>query len=188
VKQTLLLLLGPTGAGKSTIVRHLESLDVRFRYIRPYTTRPLRDGESDKVFVTESDMEHLWRDGGLLVVNTLYGIKYGTPRFPIEEAFKLGLFPVIDWPIQQIEIMNKAYPGLLLRVYVKPPDLETLKKRLSERNDFDVRVEVAQQELASLEKDHYRENIDLIVSNESGLSGETALKIYKQYIAHCTHS
>jgi guanylate kinase len=186
VRPILLLLMGPTGVGKSTIVRHLEALDGRFRYIRPYTTRELRDGESDKVFVTEIEMEHLWREGALLVVNSLYGIKYGTPRFPIEEAFKVGHFPVIDWPIQQIEVMNNAYPGQLFRVYVKPPDLATLKKRLSERSDFDLRVEVAQRELESLEKDDYRSNIDVIVNNETGLSTETAVNIYQEYTARYT--
>lgn len=183
MKPTLLLLLGPTGVGKSTVVRHLEFLDSRFRYIRPFTTRALRPAETDKVFVTDSEMDLLWQEGRLLVVNSLYGVRYGTPRSPIEEAFRGKLFPVIDWPIQQIQIMNEAYSGQLLRVYIKPPDFDTLRQRLCERNDFDSRVTVAQQELESLEAEHFKGNIDLIVQNDSNLSENTASIILSHYLS-----
>ncbi|MBU4010588.1 MAG: guanylate kinase, partial [Proteobacteria bacterium] len=52
-----LLLLGVSGVGKSTLIRELKRLDERFIYISPYMTRPLREGESDKIEVSNEEMD-----------------------------------------------------------------------------------------------------------------------------------
>lgn len=178
----LLLLMGPTGCGKTTIIRHLEGMNSRFVYIRPYTTRPLREGEMDKIFISDTEMQSLWDRGSLLVVNSLYGIKYGTPRHSIEAAFEKEEFPVIDWPIQHLNIMEKHFPGKLFRVYLKPPDLNVLSRRLSGRTDFQERIGFAEAELLSIEKGEYQDVIDLVVVNRDQESESLANELYKSYL------
>jgi guanylate kinase len=174
--------MGSTGCGKTTIVRCLEKVDPRFTYIRPYTTRPLRQGETDKVFITDNEMQDLWDRGALIVVNNLYGIKYGTPRLPFEDAFEKKHFPVIDWPIQRIQIMETAFPDKLFRVYIKPPNLTVLEQRLKERIDFQERVKFAKDELEEVEQNKYNELIDMVVTNETDKTSKVAKLIYQKYL------
>ena len=63
-----LLLLGPSGVGKSAIIDELSKLDSRFVYISPYMTRPLRVGERNKVAISDKQMDKMWARGELLSV------------------------------------------------------------------------------------------------------------------------
>lgn len=73
-----LLLLGPSGTGKSTIIRELRQMDERFIYISPYITRPLRENETDKVHISDQEMDLRKENGEFLTINNLYGIRYAT--------------------------------------------------------------------------------------------------------------
>ncbi|HBD04983.1 TPA: hypothetical protein DCZ32_00830, partial [Candidatus Uhrbacteria bacterium] len=59
VMSKLLLLLGPSGVGKSAIIDELSKLDSRFVYISPYMTRPLRQGERNKIAVSDEQMDEM---------------------------------------------------------------------------------------------------------------------------------
>jgi len=101
-----LLLLGPSGVGKSSIIEELLQLDSRFVYISPFMTRALREGEKNKISISGEEMDKMWNRGELLVINELYGIRYATPRLPIVQALAQGNFPVLDWPISRIEAIT----------------------------------------------------------------------------------
>src|SRR3989344_3528094 len=127
-----LLLLGPSGVGKSAIIDELSKFDSKFVYISPYMTRPLREGERNKIATSNEQMDQMWQRGELLVVNELFGgIRYGTPKLPIMEALATGKFPVLDWPIDRLEVMTLAFKGQLFIVYVLPPSLDVLGQRLA---------------------------------------------------------
>src|SRR3990172_3957019 len=79
----IMAVAGPSGVGKTSLVRALIAIDRRFRYIQPYTTRALRVGETEKIHVSREDLAHLRHQGKLLMVNQLYGALYGTPREPL---------------------------------------------------------------------------------------------------------
>lgn len=177
----LLLLMGPTGCGKTTMARCLEDLDNRFKYIYSFTTRALREGEKDRVSVTDDEMTDLWSKHKLVVVNNLYGAKYGTPRAPIESAFETGCFPVIDWPIQRLHAMEE-FSDRLLRVYLKPPSVRVLADRLKERSDQEERLRFAETELRELEQGSFDKMIDLLVTNETGRCKELARTIHEYYM------
>jgi guanylate kinase len=97
-----LLISGPSGIGKSSVIKELRALDPKFVYIKPYTTRPLRMGEMDKVSIPIPEMMALKENGKLVALNFLYGNYYGTPLDPILDALDQGLFPVIDWPVEVV--------------------------------------------------------------------------------------
>lgn len=179
-----LLLLGPSGVGKSTIIQKLITLDKRFIYISPYTTRPIRDGETDKIFINEEGINEMEKKGEILTVNHLYNIKYVTPKIPIIEALLFGFFPILDWPISRIEIMFEFFPGQLYLVYVAPPSIEILEKRIKkDGRDLDgSRLEKARQELQYYWSGAYSSLIDLSVVSEENKSTHVVDLIYSSYL------
>lgn len=182
--QKFLLLLGPSGVGKSAIMKELRLMDSSFTYISPLMTRALRLGETDKVPVSESELDEMERQGKFLAVNQLYGVRYATPREPIEKAFRNGNFPLLDWPVQNIQTMLGAFPGRTFTVYIAPPDLSTLERRLSDGRDINrARYEAGERELHAFYAGTYHDVVNYRVVNPEQETRKTAEKIYDMYIA-----
>lgn len=180
-----LLLLGPSGVGKSTVINELLSLDEKFIYISPYMTRPLRVGEKNKIPISEAKMAEMESQGKFLKVNTLFGgIKYGTPMQPIVEALRFGNYPVLDWPIQQIDIMEKTFPEAVFSVYLEPPSMEVLLQRMaSDKRDIDGRRQKsAEEELQKYWNSEYGGLFTISMISTDGKQREIALAIYRTYV------
>lgn len=178
----LLLIAGPSGSGKTTLIKELKALDHRFVYISPYITRALREGETDKITVSDSELNRLWEAGELLVINELYGVKYGTPRTPIETALKTGAFPVVDWPINYVYKLAERFPDRVWTVYVRPPDRQSLIMRLTGRNNFDGRLALAEEELTQVDSHRFDHIIKCSVVSDQSTILESARHIYKCYL------
>lgn len=179
-----LLLLGPSGVGKSAIIDELLKIDKRFVYISPYMTRPLRSGERNKVAVSDEQMDEMWRRGEFLVINELYGnIRYGTPRLPIFEALATGKFPVLDWPIDRLEVMTQVFQEQLFVVYVSPASIEVLRQRLSRdgRDANGIRLTNAERELQAYWSMEYAGLCDMEIVSEDGKIFEVSTKICINY-------
>lgn len=179
-----LLLLGPSGTGKSTIIRELRQMDERFIYISPYITRPLRENETDKVHISDQEMDLRKENGEFLTINNLYGIRYATPIEPITKALEENLFPVLDWPISRMEIMTHSFPSQLYAVYVCPPSWEELQERIGkdQRNKDAGRIEAARKEFYEFKTGGYEGLFDFqVISYNFGIS-EIAKKIYLNYL------
>lgn len=183
-KEAFLLIMGPSGVGKSTIINHLKQLDSRFTYISPFTTRPLRDGETDKVHLSLEEIEELQQAGKLLTVNQFYGIYYATPKYVIDEALTTQKFPVLDWPIAKIDVMNKHYENKLFKVYIAPENAEELKRRLTldNRDTNGSRLVAGLEEIDAFTAGLYDQDIDLKVINQKDSCEEIAYTIYKQFL------
>jgi guanylate kinase len=146
-------------------------------------TRELRSGEMDKNPITDAELDDMERRGKLLVVNDLYGVRYATPRKPIITAFREGKFPLLDWPIDRIEIMQTAFPSRLFKVYVEPPSVEILKQRLADGRDPELqRMAAAVEELGSLASGTYDNVLDLKVVSREGEAEIIAKLIYNSYL------
>ncbi|MCG2688206.1 hypothetical protein L6250_01035 [Candidatus Parcubacteria bacterium] len=179
-----LLLLGVSGVGKSSIIEELTKLDSRFVYISPYMTRPLRDGEKNKIPITNEQMDEMWKKNELLAINELYGIRYATPRLPIIQALNEKNFPVLDWPISKIRTMRQAFPNQLYVVYIVPPSIEVLQQRLKDGRDKDgSRLINAKEELSAYWASQYKGCYDFEIVSEVDQIIKVAQAIYKKYIA-----
>lgn len=181
-----LLLLGPSGVGKSALIAQLINIEPRFVYISPYTTRPLREGETNKKHVSPQEMSEMENRGEFLVVNELYGIRYATPRTPILQAFERGNFPVLDWPVDRLHVMRAAFPSQLHVVYVAPPSIKILQERISaDGRDVDgQRINLALEELARYWQGDFDSVIDHRVVSESGCLPMMARNVLDVYKAH----
>jgi guanylate kinase len=179
-----LLLLGPSGVGKSSIIQELKNTDERFIYISPYTTRSLRDGETDKIFVSDDVMNDMKSRGEFLTINEIYGVRYATPIKPIINALDTGKFPVLDWPIQKIDLLTKSFPGRLYVVYISPPSLGELRVRMNkDYRDIDgSRLDSATKELEQFWNGKYDEFCDLKIVSRTGLLPKITKQIYSKYL------
>ncbi len=181
-----LLLLGVSGVGKSTIIDCLQQRDARFVYISPYTTRPLRPGERNKVSITGIEMDAMADRGEFLAVNELFGgIRYATPRQPILDAMASGSFPVLDWPVHQMAVMRNAFPNQLFVVYVAPPSLEAAQQRLGkDGRDVDgKRFASARAELEAFWAQRFVELYDCAVVAEDDNRHKAVDEIYGRYLS-----
>lgn len=186
INSKLLLLYGPSGVGKTSIMRRLVDYDDRFVFVVPFTTRALRDGEIDKAHVSVDRMLEMEMKNCFVYVNEVYGVKYATPKEPIDSALAQGLFPVLDWPIQKSWLMKMAFPGKVFGVYVAPPSAEVLERRLALRRERNPeRISEGLLELGSLDRGDFEGLYDhLVISREDELEG-VALEVCRNYFLAC---
>lgn len=178
-------MLGVSGVGKSSIIKELLRKDSRFRYIKPYTTRPLRNNEKDKIQVSEAEAEAIILRGDYLIRNSLYGYEYITPKDIIYNALQDGLYPVLDFPLQRLSELKARFSGDLFTTYISPPCVETWKTRLSDgRDPDDLRLISGLTELAIIENSNFQ-CFDLKIINYSGQLSACADKIYYFYLNSC---
>lgn len=183
-KTKFLLIMGPSGTGKSTIINYLKKMDAKFCYITPLTTRQLRPNETDKIEVSKEEMSSREKRGDLLVVNEIYGILYGTPKYLIDKTLSQHKYPVLDWPIDMISVMEKTYGNSLFRVYIQPEDETELSARLSNdnRDANGKRLTSGKVELSKLAMGEYDQHIDLKLVNKKDAALDTAKIIYAEYL------
>jgi len=146
-------------------------------------TRPLRKGERNKISISGEEMDEMSERGEILVINELYGVRYATPRQPIEQALKNNDFPVLDWPINRVSVMTEAFPNQLYIVYISPPSIEALQQRLA-RDDRDTdghRLRSAREELEALESSRQVGTYDFEIVSEENQVPKVAQTIYTNY-------
>jgi len=135
----LLIISGPSGAGKGTLVKKLMDSDPTFRFSCSVTTRKPRVGEIDGVhyhFVSVEEYERLVAENAFLEHATVHGNHYGTLRKPVEEMMKKGDNVLLDIdPQGAISVMENAED--YVSVFILPPSFEDLRVRLHTRNTDD---------------------------------------------------
>jgi guanylate kinase len=134
----LIILSSPSGAGKSTLARALRAWDPGIDFSVSATTRPPRPGEvdgRDYHFVTGGRFEEIVAAGGMLEHAEVFQNRYGSPIAPVAEALGQGrdvLFD-IDWQGGQ-QVRNSALAGDVVSVFVLPPSIAELERRLVARD------------------------------------------------------
>lgn len=136
---TLVLYTGSSGVGKGTIMQRLLELNPNIRLSVSNTTRSPREGEIDGVhynFVTEEQFKSLIPDDGYLEYAKYCDHYYGTPKKPVEEMLDNGYDVFLEIEVcGGLQIMEK-YPDVL-SIFVLPPSIDTLEKRLRRRGTED---------------------------------------------------
>jgi guanylate kinase len=133
----LIILSSPSGAGKSTLARRLMDWDPSLSFSVSATTRPPRPGEVDGEhyhFLSETTFKAMVADGKMLEHAHVFGNFYGSPMAPVAEAIEAGrdvLFD-IDWQGAQ-QIRNSALGRHTLSIFILPPSIPELKRRLIAR-------------------------------------------------------
>ncbi len=154
-----IIVSSPSGAGKTTIVDAVLKRDKTVARVVTATTRAPRTGEKDGVdyhFWTIKQFEQAIKKGQMLEWAQVHTHYYGIPKKSVESLLKKGICPILVIDVQGARTMLKEYPDAVT-VFIVPPSLKELKKRILGRNDntqdIELRLETAKKEM--LELDHY---------------------------------
>ena len=164
----LFVLSSPSGAGKTTISRKMLEADGDIALSISATTRPPRPGERDGVdyhFVDVDTFKQMAADGEFLEWAHVFGHRYGTPRARVDELLDAGkdvLFD-IDWQGAQ-QLYQEAGPDVV-RVFVLPPTMEELERRLRSRKTDSDEVIAARMARAANEISHW-DGYDYVLIND----------------------
>lgn len=156
----MLVLSSPSGAGKTTISRALLRRDPNLTLSVSVTTRAIRPGErhgEDYDFVGVDDFEAMRKSGGLLEHAEVFGNYYGTRRAPVEAALAVGRDVLFDIDWQGTQQLAETARADLVSVFVLPPSVAELRRRLRRRaQDSDATV-AARMRKAPDEMSHWPE-------------------------------
>ena len=166
----MFIITAPSGAGKTTIVRHLlKKYKEEFAFSVSATTRPPREGEvhgKDYYFLTEKKFRKKINKGAFAEWQEVYpGKFYGTLKKEIKRIWKVGKHIIFDIEVKGATNMKEIYGKKALAVFIKPPSLEELLRRLQKRdtensNSIKERIGRAKEEMT------YENNFDLVLVND----------------------
>jgi len=159
----LIILISPSGGGKSSITdRILDDLD-NIDYSISYTTRPARHNEEDGVdynFVSDSQFDKLLGENEFLEHALVHGYNYGTSRKFINNILTKGHHVILDIDVQgAAQIIEKGIDTVT--IFILPPSEKILKERLSNRKTdseevIAIRLKNARKELDYLDLDKFQ--------------------------------
>lgn len=165
----LIVFSAPSGTGKSTIARRvLERVD-NLTFSVSATTRPMRPGEVDGVhyfFLDRRDFQERVRQGGFIEYEYFFGNYYGTLVDTTLEALAGGRNLLFDLDVKGALNLKRFFRTDALLVFIKPPDMQTLRERLVNRDgtrqsDLHERLGRAELELA------HAGRFDVVVFNDA---------------------
>lgn len=134
-KGTLLVLSGPSGVGKNTLIDMFLSRNKDIRYSISATTRKPRNHEKDSInyyFLSQEKFCNMIEEEAFLEWAEFCGNYYGTPIKPIEEALAAGYDVIMDIEIQGAKQVSEKWPEAVL-IFLVPPSLEELARRIKNR-------------------------------------------------------
>ncbi|KRL68383.1 guanylate kinase [Companilactobacillus versmoldensis] len=198
-KGMLIVLSGPSGVGKGTVRKAmLETSTVKFDYSVSMTTRNMRPGEQDGVdyyFRTNEQFENEIKNGGMLEYAKYVDHYYGTPLKYVQQKLDAGIDVLLEIEVNgAMQVREKMPNGVF--IFLTPPDLPSLRSRITHRGTddqktIDKRMEQAKKEIAMMSNYDYAvvndkipnavKNIEGIIRSEH-LSVPRVIDKYKKII------
>ena len=176
----LVVVSGPSGVGKSTIVAELARRHPQVVPIVTATTRPRRPAEVDGVhyhFVSEGEFARLRANHGLLEAAEVHGHWYGTPLDQVRGILRAGRDAILTIDPQGAREVRRQVPDAVL-IFVMPPSMEDLDVRLSQRGSEDAASQALRRHNATGEI-AAATDYDEVVVNETGHVGAAAERIWE---------
>lgn len=154
----LIVISGPSGVGKDTILDHMKQRGLPFHFVVTATTRPIRPGEvegEDYFFVEEQEFLDMIDRGELIEHALVYNDHKGVPRQQIREAMDSGQDVVMRVDVQGAKTIRALAPAALL-IFLTAGNEEELARRLRKRRteseaDLQLRLATAKEELGYLD-------------------------------------
>ncbi len=166
IHQKILIITAPSGAGKTSITKHLMSVFPQLEFSISAATRQARENERDGVdyhFMSLDEFMHKIQQKEFAEWEMVYeGKYYGTLKSELKRIWAKNHVPVLDIDVKGALHIQRQYPENTLSIFVQPPSVEVLKNRLESRGteteqSLAARVNKASYELSF--KDHFDKSI-----------------------------
>ncbi|MFA6308723.1 MAG: guanylate kinase [Clostridia bacterium] len=166
-KGLIIVVCGPSGVGKGTLLSEVLDSSENMRFSVSATTRAPREGEIEGVdyfFKTHAEFEKMINDDELVEWVKYVDNYYGTPGKPIEASISSGTDIVLDIEVEGAQHIKKKYPDSVL-IFIFPPSLEELKKRIEKRGTENV-GEIEKRLIRAKVELSYVKKYDYVVIND----------------------
>lgn len=186
MSKRLIVLSAPSGAGKTTVARHLLENFPMLNFSVSATTRQRRPNEThgkDYYFLNREDFKQRIADDDLIEYEEIFGNYYGTLRSVVKESITRGEFILFDVDVKGAVSLRKAFPNDSLLIFVAPPNLSVLAQRLRDRHtetDEQIAVRLAR---AEMELAHQHEFDYVLVNSILDETLQSAANIIARNIA-----
>jgi guanylate kinase len=182
----VVIISGPSGVGKDTIIRWLKTqpADPERHFVVTYKSRPPRNDEVHGVhyqFVSDAEFEELMRAGQLLEAAQVHGHWSGTPRDQVVEALTSGRDAILKIDVQGADTIKRLIPEAL-RIFVAPPSDEAREARLARRGT-ETAAELEQRNRDAEIEMQRRSEYDYVVVNENE-QAESSARLIDEIIRH----
>jgi len=177
----LYVLSSPSGAGKSTIARMLMTRDEGVAMSVSATTRPIRPGETDGEdyhFVSDATFDQMIAEGAFLEWAHVFGHRYGTLKREVMRVIEGGRDVLLDIDWQGTQQLKQVDPDIV-RVFILPPSMEELERRLRNRRTDSEEVVRRRMDRAAAEMSHWAEYDYVLINNDAEKCCELVHNILK---------
>jgi guanylate kinase len=165
----LFVLSSPSGAGKTTISRLILDQDDGISLSVSATTRPIREGEvdgRDYHFVTDAEFDRMVETGAFLEWAHVFGHRYGTLKTEVIRTIENGQDVLLDIDWQGTQQLKQVDPDIV-RVFILPPSMEELERRLSYRGTDSPDVIARRMARAAAEISHWAEYDYVFINDDA---------------------
>jgi len=186
INNKIIIITAPSGAGKTSITHHLMQQFPQLAFSVSAATRQARGSEKNGVdyyFMSAADFKHKIQNNEFVEWEMVYeGKYYGTLKSEMERIWNNGQIPILDIDVKGAIHVKQQYPDTALTIFIEPPSVDELKKRLESRGTESAESLAARVNKAAYEisfKDHFDKQI---VNDDLQLAREKAVLIVKQFI------
>lgn len=182
----MIIFSAPSGAGKTTIVKHLLSQNLNLSFSISATSRKIRENEQhgkDYYFLRVNDFKSKINNEEFVEWEEVYKDRfYGTLKSEVERIWSNGEHVIFDVDVKGGVNIKKLFKDKALAIFVQPPSIEELKSRLLNRStdsdqDIDVRISKAEYEMSFANQFDY-----ILINDDLAKAKEEAEKIVRQFL------
>ena len=183
----IIIITAPSGAGKTSITRHLLQQMPGLQFSISATTRLPRGSEQNGIdyhFMTTADFQASIENDAFVEWEMVYeGKYYGTLKWELERIWKAGKVPLLDIDVKGAIHVQKQFPKHSLSVFIQAPSVEELKRRLEGRGtetpeSLQTRISKAGYEMS------FKDNFDVVIVNDNlEQAKEQTMQVVQQFLA-----
>tara|TARA_B100000214_G_scaffold123745_1_gene87731 strand:- start:316 stop:888 length:573 start_codon:yes stop_codon:yes gene_type:complete len=185
-RNKLIVFSAPSGAGKTTLVKHILSQFSNTNFSISVTSRSPRGNEKDGVdyhFLSNSEFKNKIKNNEFIEFEEVYkGVHYGTLKSEVENIWKNNKVALFDIDVVGGFNIKKIYPENTLSIFVMPPSIDTLKRRLITRGDISDDEINRRIKKAELELDFASKFDKIIINNDLEESKRIASNLVNEFI------